>query len=259
MRLIKKMLGKALYGMTKIMCIIMEGLIQLIENTVVFVGSFFKGCLALASMGGCLFFLIFVHLGFRVLMHPAGLSTILFLWMFLIFGGKFASYLKYIKYITTEFLFNTANYLMDEVNYQYKAFNEYKAAYKKAEEDRIREQQRQYYEQRRKWEERFKQQWDQQNSQRGQGNYGGYGGQGSYSHGFVNPTVEFKNKYERSCDVIGVSYDADKPQIKSAYRKKAKEYHPDLSKAPDATKIFQEITAAYEFLSDDNIQQYKNL
>ncbi|SDL05016.1 DnaJ domain-containing protein [Natronincola ferrireducens] len=253
MRLIKKILGKILYGIAKVLGIIIDSLIQLIENMVLFVGSFFKGCLALVSMGGCLVFLLFANLGLRILMNPVGLSTILFLLTFLMVGGKFVYYLKYLKYITTEFLFNTANYLMDGTNYQYKAFNEYKAAYKKAEEEKLREQQRRYYEQQRKWEERFKQQWYQQNHQSSQGTYGGYG------HGFVNPNIEFKNKYERSCDVIGVAYDADKSQIKSAYRKKAKEYHPDLSKAPNATEIFQGITAAYEFLNDDNIQRYKNI
>lgn len=259
MRLIKKVLGKILFGIGKIISVIMDSLIQLIENMVLFVGSFFKGCLALASMGGCLAFLIFANLSLRILMHPFGLSVILFLLAFLMFGGKLVYYLKYLKYITTEFLFNTANYLMDGIGYQYKAFNEYKAAYKKAEEDRIREQQRRYYQQQREWEERLKQQWYQQNYQRGQGTYGDYGSQGRYNHGFANPNIEFKNKYERSCDVLGVAYDADKLQIKSAYRKKAKEYHPDLSKLPNATEIFQGITAAYEFLSDDNIQRYKNI
>ncbi|AKL96998.1 chaperone protein DnaJ [Clostridium aceticum] len=259
MRLIKKFLGEILRGIAKVIGTIIDSLVQLIENMVLFVGSFFKGCLALMSMGGCLFFLIFANLGFRILMNSMGLSILLFLLVFLMFGGKFVSYLKYLKYITTEFLYNTANYLIDGTNHQYKAFNEYKAAYKKAEEDKIREQQRRYYEQQRKWEEGCKQQWYQQNHQSGQRTYGGYSNQGSYGHSFVNPTVEFKNRYERSCDILGVAYDADKTQIKSAYRKKAKEYHPDLCKAPNATKIFQEITAAYEFLSDDNIQQYKNI
>lgn len=256
MRLIKKISGKILHRITKIISVIMDSLIHLIENLVLFVGSFFKGCLALISMGGCLFFLLFANLAFRILMSPVGLSTVLFLLSFLIFGGKFASYLKYLKYITTEFLYNTANYLMDQANYKYKAFNEYKADYKKAEEDRIREQQQRYYQQQREWEERFKQQWYYQNYQSGQSS-GGYG-QGRYGHDFINSNVEFKNKYERCCDIIGVAYDADKSQIKSAYREKAKEYHPDLSKIPNATKIFQEITAAYEFLNDKNIQLYKN-
>ena len=254
MNVMKKISSKILYGVAKALSVIMDSLIQLIETMVLFVGGFLKGCLAVASMGGCLFFLLFANLGFRILKNPVALSTILFLLAFLMLGGKLVSYLKYLKYIITEFLFNTANYLIDGINYQYKAFSEYKGAYKKAEEEKIREEQRRYYEQQREWEERFKQQWYQQNHQRGQGSYGGYEGQG-----YVNPTVEFKNKYERSCEILGVSYDADKHQVKTAYRRKAKEYHPDLSKLPDATKIFQDIAAAYQFLSDDNMQRYKNI
>jgi hypothetical protein len=60
-------------------------------------------------------------------------------------------------------------------------------------------------------------------------------------------------------DILGVSYNADKYQIKLAYRKKAKEYHPDINKSPDATKMFQQITDAYEFLSEENISRYRNM
>ena len=48
-------------------------------------------------------------------------------------------------------------------------------------------------------------------------------------------------------------------EIKLAYRKKAKKYHPDLNKSPDATEMFQRINEAYEFLSDENIERYKNI
>lgn len=75
----------------------------------------------------------------------------------------------------------------------------------------------------------------------------------------MNPTTEFKSKYQKSCDLLGVGYDADKYQIKLAYRKKAKKYHPDLNKSPDATQMFQQINNAYEFLSDGNIDRYKNM
>lgn len=253
MGLIKKFIGKIIYALGKGISAVIDGLIGLIENMVVYIGSFFKGCLALMSMGGCLFFLLFANLGIRILRYPGALSILLFLLVFLMFGGKLVSYLKYVRYIVREYLYNTGNYLSDNIRYKYRAFREFKEAYRRAEEERIREQQRRYYEQQRQWEERFKQQWYQQHSQRGQGNYG-YGGQG-----YANPTIDFKSKYERSCDILGVPYSADKDQIKKAYRSKAKEYHPDLSKAPDATKIFQEISAAYEFLSDSNIQRYKSI
>ena len=46
--------------------------------------------------------------------------------------------------------------------------------------------------------------------------------------------------------VLGVSKSATDDEIKKAYRKKARQYHPDVNKAPDATKKFQEINEAYE-------------
>jgi DnaJ-domain-containing protein 1 len=259
MNIIKKIISKILRATAKALTVVIDGLIHLVETMVLYIGGFFKGCLVLASMGGCLFFLLFVNLSIRILMKPVPLSIIFFLLTFLLFGGKIVSYLKYVKYITVEYLNNTANYLLDKKQYQYKAFSEYKSAFKKAEEERIREEQNRYYEQQRAWEEQFRKNWYQQNYQGSQGSYSGYGGQGSYDNGYVNPTSEFKYQYEKSCDTLGVSYDADKDEIKKAYRKKAKEYHPDLSKLPDATKIFQEINSAYEFLNDDNRQRYKSM
>ena len=255
MSVIKKVLGKIIYAIAKAISVVMNSLIQLIETMVLFIRSITKGCLALLSMGGCLVVLLFAGpLGIRILTDPYALFTVLFFMIFPMVGAKLVSHMKYIKYVTTEFLFNLANYLIDGKNYRYKAFNEYKLAYKKAEQERQTQEQRRYYEQQRKWGEQFKQQWHQQSSQRGQGYYGG---QGSYGHGYANTNVDFKTKYQKSCNVLGVAYDADKNLIKLAYRKKAKEYHPDLSKASDATKMFQEINDAYEFLSDENLQRYK--
>ncbi|MGC9455154.1 MAG: DnaJ C-terminal domain-containing protein [Phycisphaerae bacterium] len=51
-------------------------------------------------------------------------------------------------------------------------------------------------------------------------------------------------------DILGVSRDASADQIKSAYRKLARKYHPDVNKSPDASQRFQEATEAYEVLSD---------
>ncbi|WP_374724607.1 molecular chaperone DnaJ [Calidifontibacillus erzurumensis] len=52
-------------------------------------------------------------------------------------------------------------------------------------------------------------------------------------------------------EVLGVSKDATKDQIKKAYRQLARKYHPDVNKEPDATEKFKEIKEAYEVLSDD--------
>ena len=53
-------------------------------------------------------------------------------------------------------------------------------------------------------------------------------------------------------DILGVSKDASKDEIKSAFRKKARTLHPDVNKAPDAEEKFKELGKAYETLSDDN-------
>lgn len=52
-------------------------------------------------------------------------------------------------------------------------------------------------------------------------------------------------------EVLGVAKDASKDEIKKAYRKLSKKYHPDINKAPDAAEKFKEIQEAYEVLSDD--------
>lgn len=53
-------------------------------------------------------------------------------------------------------------------------------------------------------------------------------------------------------DVLGVAKTADKTEIKAAFRKLAREYHPDVSKHDDAETKFKEINEAYEVLSDDD-------
>lgn len=52
-------------------------------------------------------------------------------------------------------------------------------------------------------------------------------------------------------EVLGIDKNADEATIKKAYRKLAKKYHPDMNKGnPNAEKIFQEVTEAYEVLGD---------
>ncbi|KAG8388265.1 hypothetical protein BUALT_Bualt02G0107700 [Buddleja alternifolia] len=50
---------------------------------------------------------------------------------------------------------------------------------------------------------------------------------------------------------LGVPKSATSKDIKAAYRKLARQYHPDVNKEPGATEKFKEISAAYEVLSDD--------
>lgn len=50
--------------------------------------------------------------------------------------------------------------------------------------------------------------------------------------------------------ILGISENSNPDDIKKAYRKMAKEYHPDVNKSPEAEEKFKEINSAYEVLSD---------
>lgn len=60
--------------------------------------------------------------------------------------------------------------------------------------------------------------------------------------------MEKRDYYE----VLGVSKDASEKDIKSAFRKLAKKYHPDVCKEPDAEEKFKEAQEAYAVLSDES-------
>ncbi len=261
MNILKKITGKCLYAITKLISGIFTVLITIIETIVTFVRNIAVGFAALIGMGGCLLiFMIAGPIGLALLLNPAVLLIVLFFVVFPILGTQFVSYLKYLKYTLTEYLYDRANYLIHGTIYQFETFDEYKARYKNMEYDRKRkEQQRKQAEQQREWEEMFRQWNEYQGSQRGNNQWYGQGNSYGNREPYVNPATEFKSKYEKSCNILGVGYNADKYEIKLAYRKKAKEYHPDLNKSPDATRMFQEVNNAYEFLNDDNINRYKNI
>jgi molecular chaperone DnaJ len=55
-------------------------------------------------------------------------------------------------------------------------------------------------------------------------------------------------------EILGVSRDSSKEEIKRAYRRLARKYHPDVNKEPGAEDRFKEINRAYEVLSDDELR-----
>ena len=263
MRMIKKFVGRLIFGFAKVLSHTLDGLIYAIETGVLLAKSFLKGCAVLISMGGCLFILLMIGpLGTILLRNPIALPLLFLIMIFPVIGAISIVYLKYIKYITTKYLFHLAEHLMDSEKVQYRSFGEFKEDFRRAEEERIRREQERRRQQQRQWEERFRQ-WHQQ-SGGWQGTYqrgysGGYGSQGGFGPTGGNPYEEFKKKYRESCEILGVSEEADQYRIKLAYRKKAKEFHPDVNKDPQATQKFQKINEAYEFLNEDNIQRYQRM
>jgi molecular chaperone DnaJ len=59
--------------------------------------------------------------------------------------------------------------------------------------------------------------------------------------------------------ILGVSREATDDEIKRAYRKLARQYHPDVNPDPEAHEKFKDINAAYEVLSDDQKRQIVDL
>ena len=69
-----------------------------------------------------------------------------------------------------------------------------------------------------------------------------------------------RTQYKDYYALLGVDSDATVEQIKKAYRKLAKQYHPDVNSSPDAADRFREVTEAYDTLTDpDRRRRYDRL
>lgn len=68
--------------------------------------------------------------------------------------------------------------------------------------------------------------------------------------------MQYKDYYE----ILGVKREASEAEIKSAYRKLARKFHPDVNKTKEAEQKFKDINEAYEVLSDkEKRQRYDSL
>ncbi|MGZ8605665.1 MAG: molecular chaperone DnaJ [Actinomycetota bacterium] len=60
-------------------------------------------------------------------------------------------------------------------------------------------------------------------------------------------------------EILGLTREASSDDVKKAYRRLAREYHPDVNPDPAAEERFKEVTAAYEILSDPQKRQQYDL
>ncbi|HHU52580.1 MAG TPA: DnaJ domain-containing protein [Clostridiaceae bacterium] len=268
-RFFSKIWGYIIFGIAKFFDVILGGLNKGV-SFLVNITKRIRNVLAPITIG-VLFFSPFL---FRLI--PIWLwIPLLIIFIFPFLGSGFVSFLEYWKYVLCEFLYDKSEDLIkgtskgqifgsygDKYKKQKAAEEEAERRRKYAEEAAAREKRRQ--QQQEQWARIFEQFFG--GFTGGTGSYGpfsGYGtGTGSYGQGqgrYYNPAADFNQQYRKHCDVLEIPYDTDEYQVKLAYRKKAKQYHPDINKAANATQKFQEVSSAYEFLSQENIDRYKRL
>ena len=258
-----RLFGRMVKGIARGTDLFFGFLIALIETLVNVAKSLGGAILSLIGMFGCMFFIFFPVI---LSEHPGILIAIIVLIIFPILGATSISFLKYTKYSLVEFLNDYGDYLIIEDKESFRSFSDYAEKYNRMQDEKARrEREERQKQQQRMWDERFNQ-WF------GNGNfYGGYwttGESSSYDQGgyqsqqgkyYQNPLNDFNRRYKEACQTLGVSESADKYEIKLAFRKLAKQYHPDINKEPGAKEMFQKVNNAYEFLSDENIERYKKM
>lgn len=278
-----KFLGYFYKGLGKFFDLILTLLLVIVNIAVDLFSAVRRFFLYIISMGGCLIiFLLLNPFAWRGLAKNDWLSTLIILAIFVpLLGNVSESFLKYVHYVVTEFFYDRADhYLLGKEN-EFESISGYGRAYwEKKERERIKAEEERRRQREEEYRQRFKDfggftwttfddfsQFEEFFRQSGYGgfyenqggsygnNYGGsYGGSSSSTGGYG-----FKDQYENACDTLGVDYNADKYEIKLAYRKMAKKYHPDLNKEEGAKEKFQKINAAYEFLNDTNVEMYKKM
>lgn len=221
--------------------------------------SFRSMLLSLLFFGGCLFFFIFlIPLSFSSRGGTNWGGILLLILIFPVIGSFAVSRLKYLQYMVTEFFYERADYYLLGKDITYETMGDYGRRYqRKIEEERRRQEEARARMEEELFRQRFEAFFNQANYYGpGAGDYGGAYNQGGYQGAYDGG---FKEKYEAATERLGVDVNADKYEIRLAYKKLAKKYHPDLNPDKDTTQIFQEINAANDFLNDENIARYKSM
>ena len=271
----KKFFGKIIYGFGKGLASVLGAIISVLEWLIEGVRLIGRGVVAALFGLGC--FIIWLSpLVLGAIFHPKVFPFVIAVLMIVVLGKPFVSALRYGAFVLTETIMDYGRYLGGERG-AYKSFRDFSDDYKRMQYEEEREARRraeeakreQYRREQEAWEEMFRgffggaydprSGWrgQQGRTQSGEGASGSgqWGGSG-YDFG-MSPNAQFRTEYEKSCDVLGVPYSADVYEIKLAFRKLAKKYHPDVNKEEGATERFQRINDAYMFLNDENIRRYK--
>lgn len=67
------------------------------------------------------------------------------------------------------------------------------------------------------------------------------------------------NSHKNYYAILGVTPDSTQAEVKSAYRKLARKYLPDVNNSPDSLEIFKDISEAYEVLSNPQTRKQYNM
>lgn len=220
--------------------------------------SFRSLLLSLLFFGGCLFFFIFlIPLSFSSRGGTNWGGILLLILIFPVIGSFAVSRLKYLQYMVTEFFYERADYYLLGKDITYETMGDYGRRYqRKIEEERRRQEEARA----RMEEELFRQRFEaflirQTTTAPVPGT-------------MAVPTIRAATKGLTTVALrkirsrhwrLGVDVNADKYEIRLAYKKLAKKYHPDLNPDKDTTQVFQEINAANDFLNDENIARYKSM
>lgn len=254
--------GKFILGLADVLDFLIGGLIKILQAIVDVISGLGKSVLSILALLACSGFVFFLPI--LIIYLPVFLIVFIFFIVIPLLGRKFISYLEFLHYSAVEYLRNYGDYLINNRE-NYKSYQEFKKAYRDKKEEEERKRREQERAQNEFWEEVFRN-FSQGSSgsgtyyrtyRTGQQNSNGYGGYyQNQNQNYSNPLDDFKKKYENSCAILEVPVNTNTYEVKTAYRKMAKKYHPDINKSESATEMFQKVNEAYEFLTEENIKRY---